>query len=124
MTPAPTVGTRALWLIAAVLVVATAWLVVTQNPAGPVRADPDAVLDPAVDGIALPDGYRPLLDRDQLEPVYDPTFTDVGGVDWPDDMLVIGVAGAETSKVYPVTHLNQHEMVIDYLEGEPILVSW
>jgi hypothetical protein len=37
---------------------------------------------------------------------------------------VIGVAAAETAKAYPVTHLNSREMVIDSLDGIPILVSW
>ena len=82
------------------------------------------VYDPVAAGEPLPDGYRPLLDRDQIRPVYEPTFTNPDGVEWPIDSLVIGVAGSEVAKAYPVTHLNQREMVIDELEGEPILVSW
>jgi hypothetical protein len=37
---------------------------------------------------------------------------------------VIGVAGTNSAKAYPVTHLNQREMVVDSLEGIPILVTW
>jgi hypothetical protein len=88
------------------------------------RADPEEVYDPTEDSASLPDGYRQLLDRDQIEPVYEPRFTDVEAVDWPDDSLVIGVAGEEDSKAYPVTLLNSREMVIDDIEGIPILVSW
>jgi hypothetical protein len=39
-------------------------------------------------------------------------------------MLIIGVSGTSEAKAYPVTHLNQREMVLDYIDGEPILVSW
>ncbi len=91
---------------------------------GVVPADPALVYDPVRAGETLPAGYRPLLDRDQIEPVYNPVFTSADGVEWPDDSLVVGVAGAATAKAYPITHLNRHEMVMDSLEGDPILVSW
>lgn len=88
------------------------------------RADPASLYDPVRAGEELPSGFRQLLDRDQIAPIYEPTFTTPTGVDWPAEMLVIGVAGAEAAKAYPVTHLNQREMVIDSLEGIPILVTW
>ena len=87
-------------------------------------ADPDITYDPVRAGDPLPEGYRQLLDRDQIAPVYEPVFTAPDAVDWPGDSLVIGVAGVATAKAYPVTHLNQREMVIDSLEGIPILVTW
>ena len=34
------------------------------------------------------------------------------------------LAGETEAKAYPVTHLNSREMVIDSLEGIPILVTW
>lgn len=80
--------------------------------------------DPVSAGETLPAGYRRSLDRDQILPVYEPEFTSPDSVDWPPDMLVIGVAGDRTSKAYPVTHLNRREMVIDWLDDDPILVSW
>ena len=86
--------------------------------------DVAAAYDPVKAGDPLPDGFRQLLGRDQIEPVYNPVFTAADHVDWPLDSLIIGVAGPDTAKAYPVTHLNQHEMVIDHLEGMPILVSW
>ena len=86
--------------------------------------DVPAAYDPVKAGDPLPDGFRQLLGRDQIEPVYNPVFTAADRVDWPLDSLIIGVAGSDTAKAYPVTHLNQHEMVIDHLEGMPILVSW
>lgn len=94
----------------------------SAEPVAPV--DPSTVYDPVAAGEELPEGYVPLVPRDVIEPVYDPTFTAGTNVDWPRDSLVVGVAGAETAKAYPVTHLNSREMVIDSLEGIPILVTW
>ncbi len=95
----------------------------TTDPAV-VQIDPSEVYDPVRAGEQVPPGYRQLLDRDQILPVYDPIFTSGSLVDWPAEMLVIGISGEETAKAYPVTHLNQREMVIDSLEGTPLLVSW
>jgi len=86
--------------------------------------DPESVFDPTRAGEELPTGYRQLLHRDDIAPVYEPLFTSPDRVHWPEDSLVIGVAGAETAKAYPVTFLNQREMVNDEIEGLPILVSW
>jgi hypothetical protein len=36
----------------------------------------------------------------------------------------IGVSAEETAKAYPVTHLDQREMVIDSIGGIPLLVVW
>jgi hypothetical protein len=82
------------------------------------------VYNPVNEGDPLPEGFRQLLDRDQIVPVYDPQYTSSDQVDWPDGMLILGVEGTETQKAYPITHLNQREMVIDELDGKPILVSW
>ncbi len=95
----------------------------TPSPT-PRLADPGSVYDPTEAGEALPRGYRLALDRDQILPVYEPEFTTAARVDWPSDSLVIGVAGDGEAKAYPVTHLNSREIVIDTLDGEPILVSW
>ena len=96
----------------------------TAEPPAVTRADPFATYDPVRAGETLPDGYRQLLARDQIAPIYDPVFTSPSQVDWPGDMLVIGIAGESEAKAYPVTHLNQREMVIDSLEGIPVLVTW
>ena len=96
----------------------------TAVDASAFRTDPNDVYDPVREGETVPFGYRQLLDRDQILPVYNPVFTSADLVDWPAEMLVIGVSGEETAKAYPVTHLNQREMVIDSLDGIPLLVSW
>jgi hypothetical protein len=87
-------------------------------------ANPDLTYDPLGAGEDLPAGYRQLLDRDQIAPIYNPEFTTPDHVDWPREMLVIGIVIDDSSKAYPVTPLNQREMVIDSLEGIPILVTW
>jgi hypothetical protein len=122
---------RVLWWIGGLMAAALAFALATGGPDRPnatetlgLLADPDEVYNPVSAGEDLPSGYRQLLRRDSILPVYDPQFTSAGQVDWPDDSLVIGVAGAETAKAYPVTHLNSREMVIDSLDGIPILVSW
>lgn len=90
----------------------------------PIRASAVETYDPIKAGEPAPDGFRQLLVRDQIAPVYEPVFTSAEAVDWPQDMLVVAVSGTTESKAYPITHLNQREMVIDHLDGEPILVSW
>ncbi len=86
--------------------------------------DPAAVYDPVRAGEEPPLGFRQLLGRDQIAPVYDPVYVARDEVDWPADSLVLGVAGVQSAKAFPITHLNQREMVIDSLEGIPILVTW
>ncbi|MEN8239248.1 MAG: hypothetical protein ABFR53_08620, partial [Actinomycetota bacterium] len=68
--------------------------------------DIDAVYDPVAAGEPLPESFRQLLGRDQIEPIYDPQYTTRDQVDWPQDMLILGVEGTETAKAYPITHLN------------------
>ena len=80
--------------------------------------------DPVRADEPLPEGFRQVLGRDGIHPVYQPVFTDAAGVDWPDNTDVIGVAGVEEAKAYPISHLSFREMVIDDIEGIPILVSW
>jgi len=117
---------RVLLVIAALAIagIGAAVALSTDSPSRLVPADPAAVYDPVAAGEALPSGYRVLLDRDQIEPVYNPDFTSATEVEWPPDSLVIGVAGSRTAKAYPITHLNSHEMVLDSLDDDPILVSW
>ena len=88
------------------------------------RPIPSDVYDPVRAGEEPPNGLRQLLGRDQIAPVYDPVCVARDKVDWPADSLVLGVAGTKTAKACPITHLNQREMVIDTLDGTPILASW
>ncbi len=102
-------------------------MVVVGSRSDPLATSASAVgelYDPVEAGEPTPPGYRALLRRDAIEPVYDPTFLPAGEVDWSGGTLVLGVAAESESKAYPVPFLNFREMVIDELEGEPILVSW
>jgi hypothetical protein len=121
--PTPFIG-RVSLLGAALLLVLSACSQGDVGAPGITRADPNLTYNPVTAGEELPAGYRQLLDRDQIAPIYEPVFTTPASVDWPAEMLVIGVAGAEAAKAYPVTYLNRREMVIDSLEGIPILVTW
>jgi hypothetical protein len=86
--------------------------------------DPDSVYDPVRGGEPLPDGFRQLLVRDAIAPVYDPTFTVPSGVDWPEESLVIGVDFEGEARAYPVGFLNRREIVNDDHRGIPTLVTW
>lgn len=85
---------------------------------------PDGAYDPVIAGEPLPDGYRPVLPRDAILPVYNPTFRSVTDTDWPADALVIGVVIEDDARAYPVSFLTRREMVIDRVANIPVLVSW
>lgn len=80
--------------------------------------------DPVVAGEETPDGYRPILDRDTIRPIYDPQFVNAEEVDWSPRTLVLGVSLGGEAKAYPIAHLNFREMVIDEVEDTPVLVTW
>ena len=89
-----------------------------------VRADPAAVYNPVTAGEPLPDGFRQLLPRDAIRPVYEPEFVPADATGWPRTTQVIGVASGDEAKAYPVSFLNRREMVVDSIDGIPILVTW
>ena len=87
-------------------------------------ADPDSVFDPVRAGDPLPPGFRQLLPRDGILPVYDPQFVAAEEAPWLDGTLVIGLEIDGESRAYPVGFLNRREMVIDSVAGIPVLVTW
>lgn len=89
-----------------------------------VRVDPGDAYNPVLAGERLPDGFRQLLPRDAIKPVYDPTFAPAAQITWPAATDVIGVELNGETKAYPVNFLTGRELVIDELGGIPILVSW
>lgn len=93
------------------------------NEAG-VRVDPGDAYNPVAAGERLPDGFRQLLPRDAIRPVYDPVFVPASAIGWSDRTDVIGVTIGGESKAYPVSFLNGRELVVDELDNVPILVSW
>lgn len=94
-----------------------------QIAEGPV-VPPGNQYDPVDAGEPTPPDFRQLLPRDAILPVYNPTFRSVPTTEWRDDILVIGVELDGEAKAYPVSFLNRREMVIDWIGGTPILVSW
>ena len=75
-------------------------------------------------GEQRPAGFRQILPRDAIFPVYNPTFRSAATSDWDDDILVIGLELDGEAKAYPVSFLNRREMVIDWIGGSPVLVTW
>jgi len=94
-----------------------------QNDPGPISV-PDDVYDPVRAGEEVPQGFRQLLSRDAIRPVYNPTFTSASQSEWEDDTLIIGLELDGEAKAYPVSFLNRREMVNDWIAGSPVLVTW
>lgn len=120
-----------LWYAVAALALAgaTVWSVTgpaQQLAVGPpnVRVDPSGVYNPVLAGEDLPEGFRQILPRDAIAPVYDPQFIEGQTIAWPDGAQVIGVSSGDEAKAYPVSFLNGREMVVDEIDGIPILVTW
>ena len=86
--------------------------------------DPKQTYDPSRSGDQLPKGFRQLLARDAIRPIYDPEFVTAELTPWRDDTLVIGIEQDGDAKAYPVSFLNSREMVIDRIAGIPVLVTW
>ena len=86
--------------------------------------DPKQTYDPSRSGDQLPKGFRQLLARDAIRPIYDPGFVTADLTPWRDDTLVIGIEQDGDAKAYPVSLLNGREMVIDRIAGIPALVTW
>ncbi len=97
----------------------------TAEPVPNVAVTTGAVLyDPVKAREPLPDGFRQLIPRDGIPPVYEPAYVLAAAAPWPDETLVVGVALGDEARAYPVSYLNRREMVIDSLAGIPVLVTW
>ena len=96
----------------------------TETPSLGTLVDPGSVYDPVDVGDPLPVGFRQLLRRDGILPVYDPQFVAAKDSGWSDGTLVIGLELDGQSRAYPVGFLNRREMVIDSVAGIPVLVTW
>lgn len=94
------------------------------EPPGGQSGAPREAYDPVAAGEPTPPGFRQLLARDAILPIYEPVHVDADEADWDDETLVIGVAIGDEARAYPVQALNYREMVNDRVGGTPILVSW
>ncbi len=97
--------------------------VVRATEAG-IRVSPSDAYNPVTAGEALPDGFRQLLPRDAIKPIYEPEFVVGTSVGWPALTDVIGVSLGGQAKAYPVSFLGGRELVVDEIDNIPILVSW
>lgn len=131
--PDPFLRTRSRHTLAVVglmtlLVLATVWAFSEDTApvrlADGVRVNPRDAYNPVTAGEPLPDGFRQLLPRDAIMPVYDPTFVVAAESGWPADAEVIGVAEGGEAKAYPVSFLNGRELVDDVIDDVPIVVTW
>lgn len=120
----PTLAVAARIAVFAAFVVALVACASDDPAVGSASGDPDELFDPTEVGEPLPVGYRESLPRDAINPVYDPVMVEAGGVDWPDDEMVIGVDFDGEARAYPVGFLTWHEIVNDRHRGIPTLVTW
>ena len=86
--------------------------------------DTTQIYDPSRSGDPIPRGFRQLLARDAIRPIYEPEFVTAEATPWRDDTLVIGIEQDGDAKAYPVSFLDGREMVIDSIAGIPVLVTW
>lgn len=87
-------------------------------------ANPNGTYDPVQAGEVTPPGYRQLLRRDDIAPVYRPDFLTAEDAPWSEDLLVIGVEIDGEARAYPVGFLTRREIVNDWHKGIPTLVTW
>lgn len=120
------VGTMAVFILVVNVLFAVGW-VGTPEVAEPPDVDPPVVRDipnPAGAGQPVPDGFRQLLARDSIRPIYHPVHVAADEVDWDDDTLVLGVAIDGEARAYPIRSLNRREIVNDRIADTPLLASW
>ncbi len=107
---------RISWLAMLGLTLVAVWTLHAQQGA-PAR-------NPEESEAAVYADVRQVLSRDDILPIYQPRFVPGRTVRIHDDELVLGVTIRGQSKAYDVSTLNAREMVVDYLAGTPILVTW
>ena len=89
-----------------------------------VLATPEDLYNPVFAGEDLPPGFRQLLGRDDILPVYQPRFVATAEAGWEPDELIIGVDLNDEARAYPVSFLNRREIVVDIHRGIPTFVTW
>jgi hypothetical protein len=63
--------------------------------------------------------------RDAIQPIYDPQYDGPEDGAWlREDDLVIGYVAEDEAYAYPIKMLNLHEILNDFIDGVPVLVSY
>jgi len=88
----------------------------------------DRALNPAPTNERVQDDneyyFSQLIPYDGIRPIYNPVFASADEASLVAEELVMGTVINGEAKAYPVTVLQNREMVDDELGGLPILVSW
>jgi hypothetical protein len=84
----------------------------------------NTLYDPVRSGESTPKGFRQLLRRDAIFPIYGPQFVSAADSGWHDKALVIGLVIDGDARAYPVSFLNRREIVNDHVGKTPVLVTW
>ncbi len=107
------------WLALVSLMLVAAWFLrgSLQTPVATPAVEIDAE-------VAVRAHMRQVLGRDDILPIYAPTFVAASRARYRDDEVVLGVSISGQSKAYDVSTLNAREIVVDHLAGIPILVTW
>jgi hypothetical protein len=95
----------------------------TETPAIEGR-EPGTLYNPVHAGEELPLGFRSLLPRDAILPIYNPQFVIASDSGWHDQALVVGLEIDGDARAYPVSFLNRREIVNDHVGKTPVLVTW
>jgi hypothetical protein len=109
--------------IASVLLASRLLRIATEDPAIEGRT-PTSLYNPVHAGEELPSGFRDLLPRDAIRPIYDPQFVPADEAGWHEQALVIGLEINGDTRAYPVSALNRREIVNDHVGKTPVLVTW
>ena len=67
-----------------------------------------------------------VLNPGDIPAIFEPEFVTVDKADklyFPDEPLMVVVDG-DVAKAYSIWHLDQHEIVNDYINGKAITVTW
>ena len=67
-----------------------------------------------------------LLKPGDIPAIFDPAFISIAEAEslYYDNEPLIVVADGNKAKAYSIWHLDQHEIVNDYINGKAITVTW
>lgn len=119
-------GKLAMIAIAASVLVLVAILLVNDRGVQPAieATDPELLYNPVHAGEEPPSGFRQLLPRDAIPPIYEPEFVSAAETEWLDETLVVGLEIDGDARAYAVSYLNRREIVNDHVGKTPVLVTW
>ncbi len=113
------------FLASVVGVLGASWLLRSGSDPPAIEGREDGSLyNPVHAGEQVPPGFRQLLARDAIRPIYDPVFVSASESGWHDQTLVVGLEIDGDARAYPVSFLNRREIVNDHVGKTPVLVTW